>query len=162
HVLVLARNQLWTHLDDRHRGTEAPVHLGKFEPDIAAADNNQVPRHAVEGEDGAGGQERHGVDAGQRRHRRSAADIEKDAGGGQPAAQWWTRLTGADDNRVEAAGHRASVTIRTAARIATASSISAAGLSLRNAAANRSRVASPPYVPITAPRMPAMPPMRSR
>ena len=41
------------HLDDRHLGAEAAVHLREFEPDIAAADDDQVPRQRVEREDRA-------------------------------------------------------------------------------------------------------------
>ena len=43
-VLVLARDQARPLLDDGHLGAEAAVHLREFEPDIAAADDDQMPR----------------------------------------------------------------------------------------------------------------------
>ena len=36
------------HLDDRHLGAEAAVHLRELEADVAAADDDQVPRQLVE------------------------------------------------------------------------------------------------------------------
>ena len=43
-VLVLARDQPRALLDHRHLGAEAAEHLREFEPDIAAADHDEVAR----------------------------------------------------------------------------------------------------------------------
>ena len=51
HVLVFVLDQPRAALDDRHLGAEAAVHLREFEPDIAAADDRQMPRQRVEIED---------------------------------------------------------------------------------------------------------------
>ena len=52
-VLVLVLDQPRAALDDRHLGAEAAIHLREFEPDIAAADDHQMPRQRVELEDRA-------------------------------------------------------------------------------------------------------------
>ncbi len=62
HVLVLARRQPRALLDDAHPGTEAAVHLGELESDVAAADDHQVLGQHVEVEDPDVGQV---VDVGQ-------------------------------------------------------------------------------------------------
>ena len=46
HVLVLARDQARPFLDDRDLAAEAAVHLRELEPDVAAADDDEMPRHA--------------------------------------------------------------------------------------------------------------------
>ena len=58
-VLVLAPDQPRRHLDDRHLGAEAPIHLREFEADVAAADDDEMPRHAVEREHRRVGEIRH-------------------------------------------------------------------------------------------------------
>ena len=78
-VLVLARDQPRTLLDDRHLGAEAAVHLREFEADVAAADDDQMPRQRVELQDRAVGQRRHVVDAGHVGNARAAAHIDEDA-----------------------------------------------------------------------------------
>src|SRR5207244_7501512 len=80
---------------------------------------------------------------------------------GQPAGERWAGLAGADDDRVEATGHRITMTMANAAAIATASSMKAAGGSLPNVAASFARAARPPRVPITAPTIPATAPRTS-
>jgi hypothetical protein len=64
YVLVLARDEPLLHLDDRHRGAEPPVHLREFEPDIAAADDDQMLGKPVESEQRGIGQIRHLVHTG--------------------------------------------------------------------------------------------------
>ena len=49
-------------------GAEAPVHLRELEADVAAADDDEMPRHAVERQDRRVGQKRHVVHAGQVGH----------------------------------------------------------------------------------------------
>ena len=55
-------------LDDRDLRAESPVHLRKFEPDVAAADDDQMPRHTVERQHRGVREIRHVVHAGQVRH----------------------------------------------------------------------------------------------
>ena len=43
-VLVFAADQPRRLLDDRHLGAEAAVHLRELEADVAAADDDQMPR----------------------------------------------------------------------------------------------------------------------
>ena len=69
---------------DRHLGAEAPVHLGELQADVAAADDDEVPRQRVERQDRGVGEERHVVDAGQIGHVRAAADVDEDARRRQP------------------------------------------------------------------------------
>src|ERR1700758_1961006 len=47
-VRVLALDQSRTHLDDRPLAAEASIHLGEFEPDIAASDDHQMPRQKID------------------------------------------------------------------------------------------------------------------
>ena len=47
-VLVFARDEARTLFDDRDLGAEAAVHLGELEPDVAAADDDQMPGQDVE------------------------------------------------------------------------------------------------------------------
>ena len=59
---------------------EAAEHLREFEPDIAAADDHQVPRHAVELQHRACWSDTAtSIDAGHVGHERAAADIDEDA-----------------------------------------------------------------------------------
>ncbi len=50
-ILVFTGDKPRVHLDDRHFGAEPPVHLCEFEPDIAAADDDEMLRHPVECQD---------------------------------------------------------------------------------------------------------------
>src|SRR5438270_13994908 len=83
-------------------------------------------------------------------------------GGGEPAGERRAGLPGADDDCIERPAHLIAMTTRIATMIATASSMNAAGISLRNAAASLALAAYPPRVPITAPTIPAMPPAISQ
>ena len=42
HILVFARDQPRRHLDDGHAAAETAVHLRELEPDIAAADDDEM------------------------------------------------------------------------------------------------------------------------
>ena len=77
-VLVLTGCQPRPLLDDGDLGTEAPVHLGELERDVAAADDDEMFRQRVQVEDSDVG---HVVDVGEPRHVRHhgpAADVEED------------------------------------------------------------------------------------
>src|SRR5829696_167915 len=54
--LVLAGDQARPLLDDRDLGPEAPMHLRELEPDVAAADDDEMLGHPVEPQDRAVGQ----------------------------------------------------------------------------------------------------------
>ena len=47
-VRVFAVDEARRHLHDRDLAAEPPVHLGEFQPDIAAADDHQMARHEVD------------------------------------------------------------------------------------------------------------------
>ena len=47
-VVILATDQLGTHLDDRHFTAEAPIHLREFKPDVTAADYDEMLRQEVD------------------------------------------------------------------------------------------------------------------
>src|SRR5262249_15492807 len=79
------------------------------------------------------------------------------AGAGQLSRQRRPSLAGADDDRIELF-HGNATPISSAAPMATASSMKAAGRSLPNAFASRARKARPPRVPIIAPTVPAISP----
>src|SRR5262249_32343063 len=48
HVLVLMANEPRRHFDDRYPAVKATVHLAEFQADIAAADNDQMPRQKID------------------------------------------------------------------------------------------------------------------
>ncbi len=81
-ILVFARNQPRAALDDRHLRAEAAIHLGEFQPDITAAQHDQMVGQAVQrhhvavGEVGSFCQPRQIGDGG------APADIEEDPGRG--------------------------------------------------------------------------------
>ena len=83
-VLVLAGDQARSLLDDGDLGAEAPVHLGEFEPDVAAADDHEMLGHPVERKDRAVGQVGHLTDARHVGHGGAAADVDEDARCAQP------------------------------------------------------------------------------
>src|SRR5437764_4551306 len=60
-------------------------------------------------------------------------------GGGEPAGERRAGLPGTNDDRIERPAHLITMTTRIATMIATASSMNAAGISLRNAAASLAR-----------------------
>ena len=78
-VLVLVLDQPRAALDHRHLGAEAAIHLREFEPDIAAADDRQMPRQRVELEDRRVGEVVDLVEARHVGHAGAAAEIEEDA-----------------------------------------------------------------------------------
>ena len=63
-VLVFALDQAIAHLDDGDLAAEAAEHLPELEPDVAAADDDEVLGDEVDVHHRAVGEERHLVDAG--------------------------------------------------------------------------------------------------
>ena len=78
--LVLAGDQARPLLDDRDLGPEAPVHLRELEPDVAAADDDEMLGHPVEAQDRAVGQVIDLTDARHVGHGGAPADVDEDAG----------------------------------------------------------------------------------
>ena len=66
-------------LDHRDFGAEAPEHLGELEPDIAAADDDEMAGQGVELEQGGVGQRLDLIDAGKVGHDRPAADVDEES-----------------------------------------------------------------------------------
>ena len=77
-ILILTRDQPRRHLHDGHLSAEAAVHLCELKADIAAADDDQMPRQRVELENRRVGQGGDTVDSRQVRNARAAADIDED------------------------------------------------------------------------------------
>ncbi len=77
HILVFAADQARAHLDDRHCAAEAPVHLREFEPDIAAADDQQVIGHEVDAHHAGIGEVTYVGEAVDAVHGSAAADIDE-------------------------------------------------------------------------------------
>lgn len=73
-------------LDDADFGAEAAIHLCEFQPDIAAADDGQMPWQRVEMDDRGAGEIVDIVDPGQVGDDRPRADIEENARCGQRLA----------------------------------------------------------------------------
>ena len=69
------------HFHDRDLAAEPPVHLGEFQPDIAAADDHQMPRQKVDPHHRAVRQIGHLIEPGQVRHHSPAPDVDEDAFG---------------------------------------------------------------------------------
>ena len=82
-VRIFPGDEVRTLLDDRHLGSEAAVHLGEFQPDIAAADDDQMLGQEVDVHHGRVGEVAHSVDARHGRHVGAAADIDEDALGAE-------------------------------------------------------------------------------
>jgi hypothetical protein len=82
-ILVLPGDQPRPLLDDRHVRTEAAEHLGEFQPDIAAADDDEVFRHLAELHHRDIVEIGHVPDTGEVGHDSPSADIEEDLSGGQ-------------------------------------------------------------------------------
>src|SRR5262249_49718926 len=76
-VLVLMENEPRRHFDDRYLAAKAAVHLAEFEADIAAADNDEMVRQKIGVHHRGIRQVGHFVYAGQWRHQRPTADIDK-------------------------------------------------------------------------------------
>ena len=77
-ILVFAANQPRSHLDDRDFAAEAPEHLPELEPDITAADDDQMLREEVDLEHRAVGEELDLLEPRHVRHGRAAADVDED------------------------------------------------------------------------------------
>src|SRR5215831_16374656 len=79
-------NETRRHFDDRYPAPKPAVHLAEFEADIAAADNDEMPRQKIDVHHRRIRQVGHFGYAGHRRHQRPAADIDKDPFSPQPLA----------------------------------------------------------------------------
>src|SRR5207248_9504698 len=82
-VLVFATDQSWAHFDDRDLGAKASEHLPKLQPDIAAADNQEMAWDGIEIHQGAVRQIRNAIEAWHRRYDGSSADVDENAVGAQ-------------------------------------------------------------------------------
>ncbi len=78
-LFVLAADQARVALDDCHLGAEAAVDLREFEPDIGAADDEQMIGQPVEREHRRIVERRHVADSGQVGQGCAPADVEEDA-----------------------------------------------------------------------------------
>src|SRR5947207_3806677 len=151
----IGRDRVGPHLDPGHvdagRRVEHDAVLGAAPREVRGigTGDERLGGHAA-GVD-AGAAEQMALDQGHRH-----------PGGGKPAGERRAGLPGADDDRIERPAHLITTTTRIATMIATASSINAAGISLRNTAASLALAAYPPRVPITAPTIPATPPAISQ
>ena len=76
---VLARDDLVVELDDRDVAAEAAEHLAELEPEVVAAEDDQVLRHLLEVHDVAVGQVLDLVEAGNRQDARAGAGVDEDA-----------------------------------------------------------------------------------
>ncbi len=83
YVGVFTADQLRPHFDDGHLGAKAPIDLGELKPDIAAADDHQMLRHALELQNRTVGEVGYLVKARQIGHDRAPADIDEDTRRGQ-------------------------------------------------------------------------------
>ena len=70
-------------LDDGDLGAEAPEHLRELEADVAAADDDEMPGHAIERQHRGVGEKRHVVNAGHVGNERATADVDEDPRRGQ-------------------------------------------------------------------------------
>src|SRR3954463_6538924 len=86
HVVILARQHFRRALDDRNLRTEATVHLGELEADVASAHDDEMPRREVHRHDAAVVEERHVLHAAQAGDRSTRADVEEHALGLQRTA----------------------------------------------------------------------------
>src|SRR5581483_341762 len=78
HVFILARNQPRGLLDDGHFAPEAAVHLAELQPDVAAADDDQVFGQEVHFHHARIVEEADLVEPGQGRPGSPAADVDED------------------------------------------------------------------------------------
>src|SRR5205814_8995291 len=74
----LAADQAWANLYDGDAAPEAGVHLCELEPDVAAADDDEVLGQKVDVHDRRIVQIRDLGDPGHIRHQRAAADVDED------------------------------------------------------------------------------------
>jgi hypothetical protein len=82
-VLILARDDPWSHLDDGDAAAEAPVHLRELEADVAAADDDEMVWQLPELHHAAVGEVGRALEAGDRRRCGTSADVDEDAPGPQ-------------------------------------------------------------------------------
>src|SRR5262245_61489838 len=78
-VDVFTLHEVWTHLDDGHLRPESAEHLSEFQPDVTAADHQQVLRHGVQLHHRAVREKGNLVDPWHRRHACASADVDEDA-----------------------------------------------------------------------------------
>ena len=78
YFVVFARDDPRALLDDGDLRAEAPVHLAEFEPDVAAADDDQMLGQEVDVHHRRVGEIRSSCEARHRRHQRAAADVDED------------------------------------------------------------------------------------
>src|SRR5262245_50511934 len=78
HVLVLARDEPRGHLDHGDARAEAAEHLAELQPDVAAADDDEVLGHEIDVHDRLVGEVGNAFDALQLGHERPAAYVEED------------------------------------------------------------------------------------
>ena len=65
-------------VDERDLAAEAAVHLRELQPDVAAADDDQVLGQHLQVQDGRVGQVVHPVEPGERRHERARSHVDED------------------------------------------------------------------------------------
>src|SRR5262249_46202152 len=75
---VFPPDQARTLLDDGHFAAEPPVDLGKLQPDVAAANDDEMPRQDLEVEDRGVGQKGNLVDARHVRNGGATTHIDED------------------------------------------------------------------------------------
>jgi hypothetical protein len=98
-VGVLARNQPVVARDDGDARAEAPEHLAELEPDVAAAENDQVRRQDLQFHDARRVEPVHVGEARDVRHRGATTGVDDDPVGGEQALA----------TRVEAHAHGARI-----------------------------------------------------
>ena len=99
HLGVLAGDQARRLFDHRDLGAEPAEDLGELEPDIAAADDHEMARQAIEFEQRRVGQRADLIDAREVRDHGAAADIDEDLAGLEGVASDLDRV-GRDEPRV--------------------------------------------------------------
>ena len=78
-VAVLARQKGVQRVDDRHFRAEGPVHEGKFQTDVATADDHHPPGMGLQRQHAGAVMDPGAVHARDLRHHRQAAGIDEDA-----------------------------------------------------------------------------------
>ena len=78
YIGILSAHQLPTELYDRDLAAETPEHLGELQPDVTAAEHEQVLRQDVELHDGGRVQGRYVIQTFDRRVGRPGASVDKD------------------------------------------------------------------------------------
>ncbi len=83
YVFILTRNQSWRHFNNRDLAAESAKHLAKFQADIAAADDRQMPRQEVNVHHGGICKKRNLIEPGREGMIAPSAHIDKDPRRGQ-------------------------------------------------------------------------------